>query len=208
MASKSIYAAAEPTFLYFIGGPIFNDNVTRAYGMVFSGEDPLFKIDVTITDNDALVVEKEANGGRSDLYERHLMVPVVHDEEEIDPAHRDPVKWYPYKPFRLNSEDLAFTIRTRTIDIDEQLRVYQTMPHTLPAYYEKLINARTDKLLKECISDSRFATFDPHTARLPLCCDPTDPQEGIYASCAPLTTRVARSIKERMALAWRGFVRP
>jgi len=209
LASCSVGLAAyawppPPTLMYLIPGFVLNDNVTRAYGLQFQGDQPLFKVAVLITDVDAINLAKKENGSGSsiNLFERYSFVPLISNEEEIDPRHNGFVQWYYYRPFNLSDGSLDFQIRSRDIDTIERLGVYQNgVPHSLPSYYVKIEDIRTGKLLKECISDARYRLHDKSKSKLPLCCGDIDPQKGIYASCAPLTTRVVASLK-KFLLRW------
>jgi hypothetical protein len=181
----------QPTVMYFIPGPVANDNATRAYGMQFHGDQPLYKVSVFVTDVDALDVATKT-GNKPDLFEHYSRMPFIPDEEEVDARHTDLIHWYPYRPFRLNQETLNFDIQSRYIDVREHLQVYQNVPHTFPAYYLSITNTRTGKLLQECISDSRYSSYDKSKSRLSLCCGDAYPKEGIYASCAAWPTRAIR----------------
>jgi hypothetical protein len=208
-ATASIYSAAHPTFMYFIPGLALSDNLTRSYGQEFYGNEPLFHVQVSIADEDALAVAKKegnaGNAGASAYYFEHYGAVPIFQSEEADPRHTGFIPWFAYKPFNLNNETLEFGILTREIDISERMQVYQSVAHTLPAYYLNIINARTGKLLKECISDSRYAEHDRSKSKLPLCCDDLDPQEGIYGSCAPWYERIYRSAKGWIYLIWQRF---
>jgi len=180
VAIASIAAALQPTFFYFVPGLLMADNLTRTYGLQFRGDEPFYNVAVSVTD-------------------RGAMTPLM-TSQELDPRHQGLIRWYAYKPFSIKDESLEFNIETRTIDIDEKLVVHQYIPYTLPSYYLRAVNLRNSKVLLDCISDNRYAKFDPSKASLSLCCGDLYPPEGVFASCASAPTRMVRWIR-RMA-AW------
>jgi hypothetical protein len=181
----------SPTVMYFVPGLTMDDNASRAYAPQFNGDQPLFNVSVTITDQSALATTKKENRSFPGEY---WEIPFIPNKEEIDPRHSGLLRWYLYKPYNLNQGALEFDIESREIDLNERLEVYQTIPHTFPAYYLKVVRTRprVGKLLKECVSDSRYTEYDKTKSGLPLCCGDLYPQEGIYASCAPWYIRALR----------------
>lgn len=191
VGARSICAGAHPTYMYFVPGLILSDGVTRAYGLQFRGDDPLFNVDASTTDADALAVARGSNGGRPDLWDRYWN-KAFFQATEVDPRHRGLVTWLTYRPFKPPNETLELQITSREIDVSELTRVYQSGAYQLPAYYMKITNQRNRRVLAECISDPQFSLYDPSTSSLPLCCDDIDPKEGVFSSCAPFHVRAQR----------------
>ena len=61
VAFSSINLVAHPTFMYFVPGLTMDDNASRSYAPQFNGDQPLFNVSVTITDQSALETAKKEN---------------------------------------------------------------------------------------------------------------------------------------------------
>jgi hypothetical protein len=175
LAAQSVQSRTQVTFMYLFPGLRLTDPAKRTYTWQFEGTQPLINVDRIIqNDNESI----------------HF-----HDQE-IDPRTLRMAQWFTFASSMASHETLNLTFQSRDLDFEQELQLVQPQPFVFPAYYSKITETRPKegRVLLECISDSRYVTYDNTKAQLPICCTSMTPQEGIYVSCAPWYVRMARSI--------------
>lgn len=127
-----------------------SDGLTRAYALKHVGPRPLNNLDIKVVEE-----------GTANMMSFH--------EPENDPQSGGFVNWYWYRPTHLGSERLDVFIDSREFEGNETLLVNQTEPYTFPAYYVKLTDRKSQRIVLECVSDTRFKTSDRRIANLKHC---------------------------------------